>query len=215
MEYSQQVSSALWRLIRVLSGWAATCGLMQSAAAQVDVVAWGSMVFDSRTHRENFAEIASGYSHTVTRRGDGSVVAWGDNSHGECNVSALPPALTYVEIAAGRSYTIARRSDGSVLTWGDDSYGQHNVPALPAGLTYVEIAANLNHAVARRSDGSVVAWGENNYGQCNVPALPTGLTYVEIAAGPSTTVARRSDGSGSDPEQLAHAAFLTEQRRVS
>ena len=131
----------------------------------------------------------------MARRSDGSVVAWGSNHYGQCNVPALPAGLTYVEVAAGYGHTVARRSDGSVVAWGDNQYGQCNVPALPGGLTYVEIAAGGNHTVARRSDGSVVAWGDNQYGQCNVPALPAGLTYVEIAAGGAHTVARRSDGS--------------------
>jgi hypothetical protein len=38
--------------------------------------------------------------HTVARR-DGSVVAWGDDQSGQCQVPALPAGLTYVEIAGG------------------------------------------------------------------------------------------------------------------
>jgi len=131
----------------------------------------------------------------VARRSDGSVVAWGHNLWGQCNVPALPVGLTYVEVAAGSSYTVARRSDGSFVAWGDNVVGQCNVPVLSSGPTYVEIAAGGAHTVARRSDGFVVAWGWNPYGQCNVPALQGGLTYVEFAAGWSHTVARSSDGS--------------------
>ena len=132
----------------------------------------------------------------MARRSDGSVVAWGDNGYGQCNVPALPLGLTYVEVAAGGgAFTLARRSDGNVMAWGLNFYGQCNVPALPPGLTYVEVVAGWHHTVARRSDGSVLAWGRNQYGQCNVPALPPGLTYVEIAATDTYTVARRSDGS--------------------
>ena len=89
-----------------------------------------------------YVEVAAGDGHTVARRSDGSVVAWGDNAYGQCNVPALPAGLTYVEVAAGGDHTVARRSDGSRRRVGSDhTSGQCNVPALPAGLTYVEVAA--------------------------------------------------------------------------
>jgi alpha-tubulin suppressor-like RCC1 family protein len=50
---------------------------------------------------QSYVEVAAGDSHTVARRSDGSVVAWGQNWYGQCNVPALPPGLSYVEVAAG------------------------------------------------------------------------------------------------------------------
>ena len=156
----------------------------------------------------------------MARRSDGSVVAWGDNYYGQCNVPALPVGLTYVEVAAGGTHTVARRSDGSVVAWGSNDYGQCNVPALPVGLTYVEVAAGTDHTVARRSDGSVVAWGDNSYGQCNVPALPAGLTYVEVAAGgwshggaSERRLRRRVGGQRLRPVQRSGASGRAHLRR--
>ena len=142
-----------------------------------------------------------GGTHCVARRSDGSVVAWGSNSDGQCSVPPLPPGLTYVEVDAADKHSVARRSDGSVVAWGQNTLGQCNVPALPRGLTYVEIAAGGSfwddgeHTLARRSDGSVVAFGNNDYGQCHVPALPPGLTYIGIAAASYDNAFLRSDGS--------------------
>src|SRR5712671_1559366 len=152
--------------------------------AQSTVRAWGLQVFDSAWDNETFVQVAAGSNHTVARRSDGSVVAWGAPGG---NVPALPAGLTYVEVAAGGpsygiGHTVARRSDGSVIAWGNNAFDQCDVPALPAGLTYVEVTAGGGHSVARRSDGSLVAWGLNSDRQCNVPSLPTGLTYVEVAA---------------------------------
>ena len=169
--------------------------LTGAARGQSGVKGWGSTVFDSGWSSETaFVEVAAGDGHTVARRSDGSVVAWGDNQYGQCDVPALPAGLTYVEVAAGVYHTVARRSDGSVVAWGLYQ-GQYNVPALSAGLIYVEVKAGGWYTLARRSDGSVVAWGDNGYGQCNVPVLPAGLTYVEVAAGTFHALARRSDGS--------------------
>ena len=126
--------------------------------------------------------------HTVARRSDGSVVAWGSTTPpASATCPRFRPGSPTSRSRRATYHTVARRSDGSVVAWGDNGYGQCNVPALPAGLTYVEVAAGGYHTVARRSDGSVVAWGDNAYGQCNVPALPAGLTYVEVAAGDGIT----------------------------
>ncbi|HLQ38562.1 MAG TPA: hypothetical protein VK348_12215, partial [Planctomycetota bacterium] len=156
---------------------------LASAVVAQDVVTWGDQVGNSAWHSDSYVEVAAGGFHTVARRSDGTVVAWGHGGAGQCNVLALPAGLSYVEVAAGGFHTVARRSDGTVVAWGDNSHGECNVPALPTGLIYVEVSAGWLHTVARRSDGTVVAWGRNSSGECNVPALPTGLSYVEVSAG--------------------------------
>ncbi len=166
-----------------------------AASAQSTLVGWGTRVFDSRWHAETFVEISAGGLDCLARRGDGTVVAWGLNDQGECNLPALPNGLSFVEISGGSLHSLGRRSDGSVVAWGNNLSGECVVPALPIGLSYVEVAAGYNHSLARRSDGTLVAWGANSNGECNVPALPGGLSYVEIAAGNYHSIARRSDGS--------------------
>ena len=92
----------------------------------------------------------------MARRSDGSVVAWGDNGYGQCNVPALPAGLTYVEVDGGDYHTVARRSDGSVVAWGLNFHGQGSVPALPGGNTYFEVQASDTHSVARYGPPSSV-----------------------------------------------------------
>lgn len=208
-----------------------SAGLDHSLALRCDgtVEAWGNNDFGQCDVPPlpaglTYVEVSAGgaradgydstYGLSVARRSDGSVVAWGDNIHGQHDVPALPAGLTYVEVAAGSLHALARRSDGSVVAWGDNTYGQRDVPALPAGLSYVQISAggwndevtdwslwgsytatHPSHSVALRSDGVVVAWGSNSHGQTSVPPLPSGLEYVEVSAGSDHVVARRSDGS--------------------
>jgi len=88
------------------------------------------------------------FGYTLARRSDGTVVAWGDNYYGQCNVPALPAGLSYVEIAAGRFLGIARRSDGAIVAWENNAYGQCNAPIQPAGVAYVEVAAGSVRSVA-------------------------------------------------------------------
>src|SRR5258706_524153 len=83
----------------------------------------------------------SATAQTAIAVGGGSVVAWGDNSYGQCDVPALPSGLTFVDVAAGVGHSVALRSDGSVVAWGANYSGECNVPSLPSGLTYVDVAA--------------------------------------------------------------------------
>lgn len=123
---------------RAVGAFALVLALMAtSMEAQSTVSGWGRLRFDSAwSEASDYVEVAAGGYHTVARRVDGSLVAWGYNISGECVVPATPVGLTYVEIAAGWGHTVARRSDGSVVAWGENSHGQCNVPVLAPGLFY-------------------------------------------------------------------------------
>jgi hypothetical protein len=118
-----------------------------------------------------------------------SVVCWGDNFRGQCNIPANLGAVQ--SVAAGSEHTVALRADGTVACWGFNFFGQCTVPA---GLgTVLAVAAGGWFTVALKADGSVVCWGYNDSGQCNIPA---NLGAVQsVAAGIGHTVALRADGT--------------------
>ena len=159
--------------------------------------------------------------HTVARRSDGSVVAWGDNYHGQCNVPALPAGLTYVEVAAGGTWhTVARRSDGSVVAWGDNSAGQCNVPALPAGLTYVEVAAGACTRWRAGATAPSSRGGPTPTASATFRRFRPGSRYVEVAAGDRShggaserRLRRRVGGQRRRPVQRAGASGRAHLRR--
>jgi len=141
-------------------------------------------------------QLGAGYDHSVALLSDGSIVAWGGNVFGQCDVPPLPRGVTYVQVAAGLLHNVAVRSDGEAVGWGNDVSGQSSgVPPLPDGLAYVQAAAGYRFSALRLSDGTVTAWGINNACQKCVLALPEGVTYADISGGYDMTVARRSDGT--------------------
>ena len=101
--------------------------------------------------------IAAGGYHSLALKGDGSVVAWGENSEGESTV--LPGLSNVVAIAAGGTHSLALRSDGSLVAWGSNRAGEGMIPweykvkAIASGMVDLAI----------RDDGSVISWGEPAY----------------------------------------------------
>jgi len=140
----------------------------------------------------NTLAIAAGTWHNLALRPDGVVVAWGDDSNGQCDIPAsLQASQDAVAIAAGGYHSLAIRLNGTVVAWGADNYGQADVPASLAGV--IALAAGMWHSVAVRDDGTVAVWGDNSFGQTNQPA---GLTdVIAVAAGGNHTLALRANGT--------------------
>ena len=65
--------------------------------------------------------VAAGAYHTVGLKRDGTVVAVGKNTEGQCTVSGW---TDIVAVAAGAGYTVGLKRDGSVVAVGENGLGQ-------------------------------------------------------------------------------------------
>ncbi len=83
-----------------------------------------------------------------------SLIAWGDNSYGQCNV---PAGNDFVKIACGGYHTVALKSDGSLAACGLNEDGQCDVPQ---SYDFSNIAAGGYHSLALTTDGSLTGWGD-------------------------------------------------------
>jgi len=117
----------------------------------------------------------------------GVVLAWGDNSGGQCTV---PAGLTnVVQVAAGDLHSVALLANGQVVAWGDNALGQCDVPA---GLTNaVQVVAGNGFTAALNDLGQVIVWGDNTYGQTNVPS---NCCFSRVAAGEFHLLALKANG---------------------
>ncbi len=149
----------------------------------------GSSEFPNPELNGGFIAVSGGNGHSLGLKSDGSVVAWGNNSYGQCTVPT--PNSSFVTVAAGGSHSLGLKSDGSIVAWGSNSSGQCTVPTSNSG--FVAVAAGGSHSLGLKSDGSVVAWGSNSYGQRTVPTPNSG--FVAVAAGGSHSLGLKSDGS--------------------
>jgi hypothetical protein len=83
-------------------------------------------------------------SATTFARSTGFLVAWGDNTCGQCD---MPPLnVDFVAVDGGYAFSLGLTPDGTIVAVGDNSLGQLNVPA-PNG-NYTAIAAGPWHALA-------------------------------------------------------------------
>ncbi len=157
------------------------------------IIAWGRDDYGQVTDApdgNDFVAIAAGKRHCLALKSDGSLVAWGYNNHGECNV---PDGTDFTAIAAGTYHSLALQSDGSIVVWGDDSLGQ--IADKPSGNDFIAVTAGDHHSLALKSDGTIVGWGRNFYGECDAPAPDPGTVYTAIAAGRYHSLALQSDGT--------------------
>ena len=140
----------------------------------------------------NVVAVAGGAFHSLALLANGSVRAWGDNTHGQCTV---PPAATNV-VALGTGYgwnpyiNLALRSDGTVVPWGQGA-------VVPGGLrNVVAVAAGDSHCLVVLANGHVLSWLNSpytDYGQANVPA---GLTnVVAVGGGSGHSLVLKADGT--------------------
>jgi len=70
--------------------------------------------------------IGAGDYHSLAVRTNGTVVAWGDNSEGQCQ----PPAnlTNAVAVAGGGAHSLAIKADSSMAGWGNNWNAQCNFP---------------------------------------------------------------------------------------
>jgi hypothetical protein len=137
----------------------------------------------------DFIEIASFGNHSLGLKSDSTIVAWGDNYYGQCNVSE--PNDSFVMVGAGGGHSLGLKSGGTIVAWGRNNNGECNVPA--PNEDFVAVGSGVYHSLGLKTDGTIVAWGSNNYGQCNVPAPNEG--FIAVAGGYAHSLGLKADGT--------------------
>jgi len=122
----------------------------------------------------------------------GSVVAWGYNAQGQCDVPA--PNTGFVAVSAGRYYSLGLKADGSIKAWGKYDPWSQPLTVPEPNIGFVAVAGGEYHSLGLKADGSIVAWGDNTWGQCNVPE--PNADFIAVAAGSTkSSLGLKADGS--------------------
>ena len=128
--------------------------------------------------------IAVGFYHTLGLKADGSVLACGDDSFGQCQVGGWRDV---VAVAAGAYHSLGLKADGTVVAVGRGTAGQR---AVEAWQDVVQIAASDYASFGLCADGSVLLAGFDN-----VHDLSGWADLRLLCGGSYGLAALRSDGS--------------------
>jgi hypothetical protein len=120
------------------------------------------MVVVEQTALDSLIAVAGGGYHSLGLKSNGTIVAWGNNDYGQCNVPA--PNADFIAVAGGDWHSLGLKSDGTIVAWGDNGYGQCNVPAPNAD--FIAVAGGYRHSLGLKR--SSVA-GIEDHGSGDVP----------------------------------------------
>lgn len=106
-----------------------------------------------------------GTGHTVGLKADGTVVAVGDNSRGQCDVSSWS---NIIKVTTGDWYTVGLTNDGKVVITGENvprsKYIDYGV--IETCDDIVDIAAGFGHTLCLHKDGTITAFGFDEDNKC-------------------------------------------------
>ena len=135
---------------------------------------------------KNANYFSAGKHHTVGLKADGTVVATGDNSEGQCDVSGWKDIIA---VSAGNYHTVGLKVDGTVVAVGAHGEGQCNVSGWK---DIIAVSAGFHHTVGLKADGTVVTVGDNGYGPCDVSGWKD---IIAVSAGLYHIVGLKADGT--------------------
>jgi hypothetical protein len=140
--------------------------------------------------------LASGSKHIVGLNSDGTVIAAGFNSYGQCNVGEW---TDIVQISAGGSHTVGLKSDGTVICAGDNHYGQCEAQPTSRNVggwsNIIQVTSGLYHTVGLKSNGTIFTTGSNAYGQCSETKGKGWTNLVQVSAGDYFTMGLKANGT--------------------
>lgn len=124
--------------------------------------------------------------HVIALTSEDSLLAWGNNGDGQCNIpDDLPsPPIIPISAAAGLLHSYVAFSNGSVEWWGNlsGSYG----PSHPLWVT--QVAVSMSQAIFLRENGTICT-------QSGTQLFPGESDWTYIAAGHAHFLAIKDDST--------------------
>ena len=138
-------------------------------------------------------------SHSLVLCAAGTVLSFGDNTHGQLGRRELVPegcvedclvdsssfkGQPVVFVAAGMKHCAAICGSGTIFTWGWGKYGrlgtgssinQPTPTEVIADEPFMQVACGESHTLALSASGHIWAWGSAHYGKLGLPVDESGV----------------------------------------
>lgn len=143
-------------------------------------------ILNKNTRAQDCWEIISaGGLHSIGLKSDGSLWAWGHNTHGQLGISKTSqPILKPIQVGNEKKWRIVNASEvnsfgiktnGTLWGWGHNLHGSLGIGSVEIQLEPIQIGTDSNwkeiftgcgfHCYAIKNDSSIWAWGFNSNGQ--------------------------------------------------
>jgi hypothetical protein len=170
------------------------------------ITAWGSSnyavpygLLSIPSEAQDAVQLSSNFDHAMALKPNGTVVCWGRNTGGQCNV---PTGLVAQKVASSIRVSWALRTDGTVVSWGADLYNTGLISYPPAvtelNNNVIDLVADRTAVYMLRSDGKFVYWGGVQGVTPHVPTvieLGDASKISKLSAGGNHCVVLFTDGS--------------------
>lgn len=150
----------------------------------------------------NAVSVSAGASHVLVLQKDGTVLAFGDDTYGQCGCDKMTGAIA---VAAGENHSLVLLEDGTVRAFGDNGSEQCDVGEWT---NVISIAAGARHSAAVCTDGRVITSGSSASGQRNVGSYEN---VISVAAGDYSTVLVFRDGTVAVAGNIAVETFAARE----
>ena len=148
-----------------------------------------------------WSKTSTGTYNIFAIKTDGTLWAWGDNTHGELGLGDIVDRSSPTQIGSDTDWSdisissdsiLALKTDGTLWAWGNNSYGElgqgdfniHRSSPVQIGADtdWRQISAESFHSLAIKTDGTLWAWGLNANGQLGQGDIINRSSPVQIGS---------------------------------
>lgn len=161
-----QLNFENWNNIKLIaSGWRHTVGITEDNKILVtgyNAVRQETILNKKIKENDQIVKVAAGggyerrSGHTVVLKSDGTVIAAGDNSYGQCDVEEWSDI---VDIAAGDWHTVGLKKDGTVVIAGEAGTKYKGKVQFEKWENVLTICAGRGFTIGLTKDGSILTAG--------------------------------------------------------